>query len=343
MSARIAMITACFALWASAVETAEAANCALRNPDRQIYEIFPTATNYRSVVSQVGIQLRPTIEKCLGGKLAFGDLGKHTVYIVFRDSVPLGFIHARSELGVHGSVELVWAMDLDMRIKDFRVQRSREKHTDTLRTEAFRRHLVGMNAQQLQSLMSDAKEVGAAAIAVPTEAQSIALLAVLSGSKTLIITNLAFRKATVQSRLLGHIHTAFPQTHKVTKIKEPINDKALAIMEQRIGSSERLIDPDSFTVLRSLAESGATLGALALLLPPAGSSDPEQWWKISNDGRILRVWMIGRTSNAGRIELDGFAGKNIGDVAKLANETGEVTAKYAVEVLAALAAAGIGQ
>ena len=34
--------------------TAHAANCALRNPDRQIYEIFPDATTYRSVVAAVG-------------------------------------------------------------------------------------------------------------------------------------------------------------------------------------------------------------------------------------------------------------------------------------------------
>jgi len=253
MSAKVTLLTMWFAMCALATATVDAANCALRNPDRQIYEIFPDATNYRSVVKQVDIELRLAIEERLGGALVFGDLGKHTVYVVFRDSVPLGFIHARSELGTYGSVELVWAIDLDMRIKDFRVQRSREKHTDAIRTDVFRKHLIGRSAGQLRSLMSDSnKAVDTAALQVSTDAKQIARIAVLSGAKTLIITGLAFRNTTFQARLLGHVHKSFPETRKVTKVKEPLNSNTVAIIEQRTGSSAQLIARNTFSIFRSV-------------------------------------------------------------------------------------------
>ena len=38
------------------------ANCALRNPDRQIFEIFPEATSYRTVEAEVNAENRPTLE-----------------------------------------------------------------------------------------------------------------------------------------------------------------------------------------------------------------------------------------------------------------------------------------
>lgn len=343
MSARLTLLIGGLATCALATSTVDAANCALRNPDRQIYEIFPGATNYRTVVAQVGIQLKPAIENRLGKALAFGDLGKHTLCVVFRDGVPLGFIHARSEGGVRGSVELVWAMDLDMRIMDFRVQRSREKHTDVLRTDVFRSQLVGKNAGQLRSLISDSNEtVSPATLQVSADGASIARLAVLSGAKTLIITDLAFRSSAIRTRLLGNIHRSFPQTHKVTKIKDPMNDQALAIIKQRTGASAHLIDRDTFTVLRSLDESGTTLGALAVSLPSIDSTAREQWWAVTADGRILKVWFVERTNDAIDVDLSQFAGRDLGGVVELADTTGEVTAKYAIEVLAALAAAGIG-
>ncbi len=295
------------------------------------------------MVKKVDVKLRTTIEEQLGRKLAFGDLGKHTIYVVFRDGVPLGFVHARSEVGTNGSVELVWAMDLDNRIKDFRVQRSREKHTKSIRDDTFRDHLIGKCAAELRSLMSDSnKAVDIAALQVPPDAMKIARTTVLSGAKTLIITDLAFQHATFEARLLGHIHKAFPKTRKVTKIKAPLNSKAVAIIEQKTGSYAHVIDGHSMTVLRSLDDSGTTLGALAVSHASNQSSWPEQWWTVASDGRILKVWVIGGADDAISKDLAKLRGKNLDGVVQLADATGEVTAKWAIEVLAALAAADIG-
>ena len=75
------------------------ANCALRNPDRQIYKIFPDASSYRTIVARVDDEKKDAIEATVGSPLARTDLGKHTIYVVLRDSVPIGFVHARMEIG----------------------------------------------------------------------------------------------------------------------------------------------------------------------------------------------------------------------------------------------------
>ena len=86
---------------------AEGANCALRSPNRQIYEMLPDASSYQSIVDEVDIEVKPLIEQTLGSELKFSDLGKHTLYLVLKDRVPIGFVHARSEVGQSGSVGLI--------------------------------------------------------------------------------------------------------------------------------------------------------------------------------------------------------------------------------------------
>ena len=191
------MRTRFFALFCTAVvltagSAAYAANCALRNPDRQIYEIFPEATNYRSLVGKVDASLKGAIEGKAGASLTLNDLGKHTLYIVMKRSTPIGFVHGRSEVGGRGSIELVWALDMNLNIIDFRVQRSRERNTGAIKAAGFREHLVGKDLQGLQGLLQGSNAVNAEALGVPGEASSIAHTAVLSGVKTVVITDLAF-------------------------------------------------------------------------------------------------------------------------------------------------------
>ena len=182
----------CTTLVLTAGSAAYAANCALRNPDRQIYEMFPEATNYRSLVGKVDASLKGTIEGKVGTPLALNDLGKHTLYVVMNKTTPIGFVHARSEVGGRGSVELVWALDMNLNVKDFRVQRSRERNTGAIKAAGFREHLVGKDLEGLQGFLQGSDTVNVEALGVPDEASSISHTAVLSGVKTVVITDLAF-------------------------------------------------------------------------------------------------------------------------------------------------------
>ena len=58
---------------------ARAQNCSLRNPDRQIYAMFPHATSYRSVVQAITPEARTEIEAALQSPLRLREVGKHEV------------------------------------------------------------------------------------------------------------------------------------------------------------------------------------------------------------------------------------------------------------------------
>ena len=93
------------------------------------------------------------ITNCYCG-IHLNDLGQHTLYLVLKNKVPIGFVHARTELGQMGAIELIWAMDLDLSIVDFRVQRSRERRTDVIKSPGFRQKIVGRSRPQLRGLLT---------------------------------------------------------------------------------------------------------------------------------------------------------------------------------------------
>lgn len=257
---------------------AHAANCALRNPDRQIYEIFPDATAYRTVVSTVNHQQMTLIKERYGIDLDFADHGKHTLYIVMKDGIPIGFVHARIEVGVRGSVELVWALDLEMRIRDFRVQRSREKYSNTIKSDSFRDILLGRDMRALGELVRPDGEADLDRLGLPAEAQDIANCVITCGLKTLSVTMATFDVPLTQARLMGTIHQIFPGTAKVKRITDPLNG-----VDQR-----SLLTNESLTVLRAVDEHGATLGILVRM-----AGECEFWCGIDADGTIRHAMAVG--------------------------------------------------
>ena len=96
---------------------------------------------------------------------------------------------------------LIYLGNSDMRIKGFRVQRSREKHRDVIRSDEFRQKLIGRNLNDLRRLLTAGNDdVDLAALDVPASARSIAHATVLCGLKTRIITDLAFRDTLTPAR-----------------------------------------------------------------------------------------------------------------------------------------------
>ena len=320
-----------------------AANCALRNPDRQIYEFFPDATSYRSIVAEVDRGLKSDIESRLGSQLALSDLGKHTVYIVLKDKVPVGFVHARSEIGKSGSVELVWALTLDLAIKDFRVQRSREKHTKVIRSSGFRDRLAGRNLRELFEVLTDGNTgVDEAALQIPPEASTIAHTAVLCGAKCRLITEIAFRDAVHDARLLGNVYRFFPGTAKVTKIAAPFSDEAVATVKRLTGSPVGQIDPESCTVLRALDHDGETIGVCVASTWSAHSAQPEIWWAVAADGVIREVIALGDLDDQAARAFSELSGKGLADLESGKTNSAPSAVKCASELLALLTAHKIG-
>lgn len=335
-------IIAAAVLVLSAARIVSAANCALRNPDRQIYSMFPDATSYRSVEAFIDKEMKPVIEKTLGSPIALSDLGKHSLYVALNNNVPLGFVHARSEIGKSGSVELVWAMDLDMTIRDFRVQRSRERHTKVIKSASFHDRMVGNSLKRLRSYLTDQNTaVSLSALEIPEMAAVIAHTTVLCGVKTRIITEIAFEEAVFQARLMGNVHRFFPETRKVTRIPVSFNDEFVARLQKITGKNANQIERESFTLLRALDEEEQTQGFVVYSRCEAKPRSPEIWWAVTPMGVILKAVLIGDIDDHTTGELDVFQGKGLEEI--ISPEVPRTSASNcACEVLGVLSAHGIG-
>lgn len=104
-----------------------AAYCSLRDPTSAINTLYPDASHHRSITREVDRDSRNIVSERLPFTLLFNELGKHTLYIVMDKNMPVGFIHARSELSAVGLIEIVWALNPDMSIKDSYFQRCRHR------------------------------------------------------------------------------------------------------------------------------------------------------------------------------------------------------------------------
>lgn len=68
---------------------------------------------------------------------------------------PKGLVHARTELGQWGLDEIVRALDHDLRVHDFRFQRTRDPARRLIKGDEFRALLTGKSTRKLMTLLSD--------------------------------------------------------------------------------------------------------------------------------------------------------------------------------------------
>jgi hypothetical protein len=163
--------------------------CALRDPTHQLFDMFPLAGNYRSIVHAVDDNARRSIGAELPFTLHARELGQHTLYIPLQKSRPLGLVHVRSEPGEWGLVEIAWALDLNMRVRDFRFQRCRGPGCVELPTGAFLDAIRGQDLASVKRLLSDDGSTLRQPITGVSEAQTpLAITVLRSAAKTIAVT-----------------------------------------------------------------------------------------------------------------------------------------------------------
>lgn len=173
--------------WAS--DARAQAFCALRDPVQTIYGFYPEATTYRSIVATVGEEARAAIAKRIRGGLHHGELGQHTLYVALAHGRPLGFVHVRTERTRWGLAEIAWALDLDVRVVDVRIQRSRSSSRAAVESAAFRAALRGQSDETLARFLLPGKDaVSVPGVALTEADQDLAAALVRSGIKTILAT-----------------------------------------------------------------------------------------------------------------------------------------------------------
>lgn len=174
---------------------ADAAFCSLRDPVTAIQSLYNGNYQYRSVVATVTEQDRAAVKKQLPFTIHQNEVGKHTLYIVSENNKPIGFLQARSEWAKWGLVEIAWAINKDKSIKGFYFQRCRSPQCNDAVSRDINAVLKNKTFSELSLLLNhDGKALSTAGKKLFQKAPSIALLAVRSALKTLLVTDLSWEK-----------------------------------------------------------------------------------------------------------------------------------------------------
>ena len=120
----ILLIFSLILLQLSATKAYAIAYCAIREPVSVIQEFFPTFTSFQTVEGVVDQSVRQEIAEVLP-ETHFQEFGIHSLYVVYQGEAIAGFVHARTEKGLFGLDEIIWVLDADMMLRDFKFQKNR--------------------------------------------------------------------------------------------------------------------------------------------------------------------------------------------------------------------------
>jgi len=168
------------------------AYCSLRDPVAQIAQLYPQKTNQLSIVKTVDDNIRAQVQVSLPrNDLHFSELGKHTLYVAMQGSKSLGYVHVRSEQSKWGLVEVVWAIDKDLRITNFAFQRCRSPKRKAAEEQQFKDVFIGKNYQELRLLLSsDGVTTNKSVLTQTQSAPELANVVLRCALKTLLLTEI---------------------------------------------------------------------------------------------------------------------------------------------------------
>jgi len=169
------------------------AYCALRDPVVNIYKLFPEATSYRSIVHKITSGTQQQVKNKVSFSIHNNELGQHTLYIAMNKKTPIGIVHSRSEVGLWGLIEIVWALDFNLNIVDFTFQRCRERACKELELSlVFRELIKGKSAQELSALIEQENFSFPPDMADNEEIKVLAKLIIRSAIKTALVTEISW-------------------------------------------------------------------------------------------------------------------------------------------------------
>lgn len=172
-----------------------AAFCSLRDPISAIQMLYEEGSQVRSMVVIITEKNRNEVKQRLPFTIHLSEVGKHTLYVVYKNDEHKGFLQARSELAKWGLVEIAWAMNADQSIKGFYYQRCRSPQCNEPITKHINNVIQGKSFSQLKALLSENGETlspeGKDSF---KSAPSLALLTLRSALKTLAITDISWKE-----------------------------------------------------------------------------------------------------------------------------------------------------
>lgn len=175
-----------------------AVGCDLNDPDRDIKRLFPESTGYKTYYLSVqrlgGQALLEEIEHRLGDRFSglFETIDvPYTMYEIYREDRIIGYIHGVNQRGRYGGWQVFLALDTDLVIRDFYLQRLSSRFSRYYRAEEFAAQFQGLSLTDFKNLdITTGEGTGRGAeIKSPAPSPDPDFLAVMRGvKKNLILT-----------------------------------------------------------------------------------------------------------------------------------------------------------
>ena len=270
------------------------AYCALRDPTKRIYESYPDATSYRSLVRTVDQSVRDYVRRKLPFTIHFNELGRHTLYLPVKDGSPLGLVHARSEAGDWGLSEIVWSLTPDLIVEDFEFQRCRSRKRTEVEQNAFKNQLIGKNFQQLRSLLSEnGQSIRTEKVKVSEDARGLASMVIRSALKTITVTEFTWKKELAVIQPLHHMDQAFPKSTRIEKINQPYSDAVIqafrSAFKSSSGKDSSSIQRAKVKVYKSFTAQNQEAGFVISTPWEMDGQRLDLWWYVRADGVVDKV------------------------------------------------------
>lgn len=267
------------------------AYCALRDPTRRVYQAYPAAKSYRSIVRSVDENVRQEVARLLPFTIHFNELGRHTVYVPVEGQRPLGLVHARSEKGRWGLVEIVWALRPSMHVEGYSFQRCRSRSKTAVETDTFKRQLVGKGFSELRAMLTeDGASLRPGALLVKPGAEDLAATLVRSALKTIAVTRLAWARDLQVIRPLYNVHAAFPETAQVELVGNPYTQPVMNELESRFGAeTSSPVQREAVVLYRARNSDGQTIGHVIRTPWASLDSSATLWWSVKPGQSITGV------------------------------------------------------
>lgn len=296
--------------------------CSLRDPIRQITTLFPEADGYRSIVRVVDQSSREDLKERLPFTLHFNELGRHTLYVVQKQSQPLGLVHVRSEAGKWGLVEIAWALDFDLNILDYDFQRCRDRSKVSVLAERGRLHGMGFR-DLLDHMNTECSRLRPGHGLFPRDGEELGLTVVRNALKTIAVTESAWKDDLVTLRAEFLARRTLGDVRNLAPLQGLFGSQSSKLIKTHVGKAGTGIVRSQSRAFACKGKGGKQLGRVVLTPWSYDDKTTNLRWSFHADGQILAIeapagWPSAEVSKAfedlvgldplGSDECSGFAG-----------------------------------
>ena len=282
------------------------AYCALRDPVRILYDAYPEADSYRSIIRTVTAADRDAIERDLSLTILYDELGRHTLYVPLREGHPLGLLHVRSERGRYGLIEIAWSLDLEGRITDGKLQRCRDPELSKAFVESLPTQNGSVDALAILALLQE------------EDLPSTQHLVLSSAAKTSAVTSIVWAADLLPMRAAALANTKWPESEPVLHVLQ---------IDRSAFNADSGIEPLSVHAWSVRGVDGQHLGNLARSWVNFDGQRVELWWQIDLNGCIVAVTAVDKESSSMKQAFSEVIGKSTTTMAGCSTAAGVVAAE----------------